>query len=274
MKRGYDNMTEQEMLNYYKKERQAREYALDFYNRIKGIYEYYLLEDALPIVFRDATEEDYSLALAGATHLEDTTDFKGKQAVIRIRLNHNSEYLEYPVKSVIRHEIVHYALWASDYPSEDDSLHFWCAAYAYKANPYAELDYDDELKFEVFKKICDERFLPYIHTNAMAVILLEVFEHTSDSLADFEKALEAIADSADARYSDRFKNYKILKIELDIQDNQDDELEILYLLDDFFDEIEYYYSLEMNESGKALLTVTSYGNIDFEKLENELKAYY
>jgi len=277
MKSGYDNMTEKEMLNYYKKEQLAMEYAQDFYDRLRGLNILKLAADMLPLVCYDCTSEVVDAVKNGENTITGMGRFryKGKQNVIIFGLDHFTDKLDYCTKQNLRHEIIHYVLWALDLPHHDTSLAFWCVAYAFFANPYDELiGEEDRSMFEAFKKMCDERYTKYMYTSVSTVIISCVLRSLESTQEEWEKVLSEIDTEYYAQGLD-FSDYKECKFTMTIDDAEDIQDRLSVVLDEIFDDKDYDFTLEIDDSETtATIRIITFAEIDLEQVKQAVQMEF
>lgn len=150
---------EKEELEYYRKKEELYRYAREF--------QLELAKDG----FIDLAYMDLNVHLVNGLNPYAVGEFKIKQGTYSLTSYKNGTAIKvYGVdfddvtnlKKTIRHEILHFALWLHDIPSDDDAPEFNAFCKLYKAGAYKKLSiqqkrYCDELeklsKEELFRKL-------------------------------------------------------------------------------------------------------------------------
>lgn len=122
-------MSENDMCNYFIKEQKIMNYGIDFFKDLckcsiltsNGLM---VNDKVLPLsCFNGLDEVLYSVENNLKYTITGGFVCSGKkQSYIRIGINTLSPFLDAGLKRTIRHEIIHYYLWAIDLPYNDDDL--------------------------------------------------------------------------------------------------------------------------------------------------------
>ena len=251
-------MTEKEMISFYKLERQVQEYAFQFFDVIGSLSnssdDKNLDSKVLPIVCYDCLTDYIKTESLGvkprAGHFTPGI-YNDRQGVIYIGLDRHNDTLDNDLRRSIRHEIIHYCLWALELNYEDNSLEFWCVAYAYDAHPYKAQWSWLERKFEAFKKVYDESLYKYRDSAIMGNILSEVLASTKMDDDKWNAKLKRIANKYDKKYmSDenadikREKNEYIVEVHVYDDSRDDFETDVNEFLNEFLGGRDYQVKFE------------------------------
>lgn len=150
----------------YKLHDQLRQYAYDFFVKVKKDFDADIDENIIPIIFFDKPCDHFSgFDKNGIPHKISagvTLNYK-KQSIIKIFdcENHPTEELE----QTVRHEVIHYILWALGLKDKDNTavFHLMCEKYDAAADEpmsVKEKELYDKYKkltkaYSQYEKVCD-----------------------------------------------------------------------------------------------------------------------
>lgn len=183
---------EENKIKFYKLCEEAEEYANVFFKELCNTCgnPAVIKDDILPLVFRDVRE----LEVRGRF-----TNYN-KQICILFGIDTKRTKIVSDMKRTLRHEIIHYFLWAMDMPYDDDSLEFWCLSYMFDGGAYKKLSKNNKVIYDVFKKDYDDIVRKYgnlIHKTFIGKfafqIICDVISGEDYNVAK-NKAIEQIED--------------------------------------------------------------------------------
>lgn len=191
---GFPNIKDiDELRTYYTLQRKAYEYARNFF-ALMDVGGIGVRKELLPIVFRDE--------MAGiAKAIDDDTGYSRgcficgngytsapKQAVIFIDLPRRKRpVLSKKLKEYIRHEVIHYYLWLSDLPFEDDTAMFWAYCNIYDGVAYKEMDDEEQEKYDEY--ICKSKQYPDAGCTALKLLAEGIILNDDSKIEQFKSRL-------------------------------------------------------------------------------------
>ena len=222
-------MSPEEMINYYKREQAGQTYGWTFFQdeicRMMLFRMDYGSDQAsrpmhdkiLPLFFYDkGYDKKWEQATGEKINRLGQFNANGVQAHIEIPLDGKTANLTPTNKRTIRHEIIHYALWAAGLPFKDDDTEFWCLCHAFDAGAYEIPTDEDKIKYiQLFCRIYDENNIKKIksyHRNIIIGIMVDMI-HSTDIDKYEEECLKEIAKfkQYDADIQERRKTAKKAK---------------------------------------------------------------
>ena len=142
---------------YYRLEQKVHKYAREFFEEVSRLEDFVISKEILPLYCFNKIEAVFESVQSGQkVYTNGSHDYRGKQAVIRIGIDGDTDRLNKNLKKLIRHEILHYVLWICNKPCEDDSAEFWAMCYVFDGGAYEPLDKFEQEKYETFTEVFDE----------------------------------------------------------------------------------------------------------------------
>ena len=154
MKRGMIFIEDTEkQATYYRLEQKVYKYAREFFEEVSRLEDFVISKEILPLYcFNKIEAVMESMESGQKVYTNGSHDYRGKQAVIRIGINGDSDRLTKNLKKLIRHEILHYVLWICNKPCEDDSAEFWAMCYVFDGGAYEPLSKFEQEKYETLRR--------------------------------------------------------------------------------------------------------------------------
>ena len=150
---------EGEIINYYRLEQKVLQYGRAFFKEICCCNRKLVSDRILPLICYNELEDVMTAMESESGTYSGACFWCGgdRQAIIRIGIKgYGNGILTAKLKRSIRHEIIHYYLWLTEQPYEDNSLEFWCMCYAFDGAAYFRLNNEDQRRYDEFKMLYDE----------------------------------------------------------------------------------------------------------------------
>lgn len=132
----------------------------------------------------------------------------GKQAAIHVLLQEAE--LSDQLKEEIRHEILHYILWLTGLPCEDDASEFWALAILFDADPY-ELPKPEKMEYvnafmEFYRNTVMSKEYPRLLDEYVGKALMLMSQ--SETIESYINNLDRLKATMEIQYDEKAKKHK------------------------------------------------------------------